>query len=69
MIGAPSLAVLGAYFPAWMLCVAFGVAGAVLLRPLLRPLLRELSVPLAFVAYLSVAVMAALSVWLIWQRA
>ena len=52
-----------------MLCVAFGVAGAVLLRPLLRPLLRELSVPLAFVAYLSVAVMAALSVWLIWQRA
>jgi YtcA-like protein len=30
--GAPSINLVGSFFPAWMLCVAFGVIGVLLLR-------------------------------------
>jgi hypothetical protein len=30
--GAPSINLIGSFFPAWMLCVAFGVIGVLLLR-------------------------------------
>lgn len=30
--GAPSIALFGAYFPAWMACAAGGIIGAILLR-------------------------------------
>jgi hypothetical protein len=30
--GAPSINLAGSFFPAWMLCVAFGVLGVLLLR-------------------------------------
>jgi hypothetical protein len=61
---APSVDILGSFFPAWMLCVSIGVAVAVAARSLLARLRLEKDIALPVLFYPSVAVAAACLLWL-----
>jgi hypothetical protein len=61
--GAPSFEAFGAFFPAWMLCGAVGILGAILTRVVL------VSTPLAVIPYrllvcTAVGLIAAILFWL-----
>lgn len=65
---APSVDVLGSYFPSWMVCIVIGIALTLIARQLfigfkLDPHLRP-----ALLLYLSLAVFFTLSVWLIFYQ-
>ena len=66
--GAPSINLVGSFFPAWMLCVAIGVIGVLLLRRLFVRLELEPHVgPLALV-YFCLWVVLTLGSWLLFFR-
>ncbi len=66
--GAPSINLVGSFFPAWMLCVALGVIGVLLLR---RVFVRtEIEAHLGFVplVYFCLWVLLTVGSWLLFFR-
>lgn len=63
---APSFVLFGAYFPDWMLCGLIGIAVAVGLRVLFVLIGLDSFLSLRLFTYVSLGVMAALLVWLVW---
>jgi hypothetical protein len=62
---APSINVLGAYFPDWLFCIVAGVAFTVVIHAILTRLhVVHLLIPSALV-YTKVAIFLAFAVWLI----
>ena len=64
--GAPSIDVVGSYFPSWMLCGLVGITGAICLRQVIVILGLENDLVLPFITHISVALAATLGIWLIW---
>ena len=62
----PERNLLGSFFPAWMLCAAVGVAGAVVLRQALGALGVDRYLIAPPLTYLCAAVAGTLLVWLLW---
>ncbi len=62
---APSLEILGSFFPSWMLCAALGIAGAVVLRLIFAKLDIEASIPFRPLVYPLLAGALAFILWLI----
>jgi hypothetical protein len=60
--GAPSYSIFGAFFPAWLLCAAIGLAGSVALRGLVIASGLEEAVPFRLLVYTAFA--AGVAVWL-----
>ena len=63
---APTMDLLGSYFPAWMLCAVFGVAAAVIIRQLLAATGINDYVVAPLLTYAGLAVAATLLAWLFW---
>ena len=63
---APTMDLLGSYFPAWMLCAVFGVAAAVIIRQLLAATGINDYVVAPLLTYAALAVSATLLAWLVW---
>ncbi|WP_240554514.1 YtcA family lipoprotein [Acetobacter cibinongensis] len=63
---APSFSLFGAYFPGWMLCGIIGVFVAVTLRLLFVVSGIDAFLSLRLFTYVSLGVIAALLVWLVW---
>jgi hypothetical protein len=63
---APTMDLLGSYFPAWMLCAAIGIVAAVIIRQILAVagISEYLVAPL--LTYAALAMSATLVVWLLW---
>jgi hypothetical protein len=64
--GSPLQNMLGSFFPAWMLCAAAGIAGAVIVRQVLCVLGANGHLIAPPLTYLCVAVAGTLFVWLLW---
>lgn len=62
----PAQNMFGSFFPAWMMCTAAGIAGAVILRQVLSTfgIAQHLIAPP--LTYLCIAVAGTLVVWLMW---
>ena len=66
--GAPSINLVGSFFPAWMLCVALGVLGSLVLRRIfVRTQVEPHLGPLP-VVYFCLWILLTLSTWLIFFR-
>jgi hypothetical protein len=63
---APTMDLLGSYFPAWMLCAAIGILAAVIIRQILVLAGIHEYVVVPLLTYTGFAVSAALLVWLFW---
>ncbi|WP_245528416.1 YtcA family lipoprotein [Gluconobacter morbifer] len=61
--GAPSFPLVGAYFPAWMLCGLIGIATAVGLRVLFLAIGLDALMSFRLFTYVSLGVITALLVW------
>lgn len=53
--GAPSIALFGAYFPAWLACALAGILGAVVCRLIFIPLGIDDLLPVRLPVYVAVA--------------
>jgi hypothetical protein len=64
--GSPSRAILGSYFPSWMVCALIGLVAALVARVALKAtgLLGELPAPL--VVLLSIGCATTFALWLLW---
>jgi len=64
--GSPSRAILGSYFPSWMVCALIGLISALVARVGLKAtgLIGELPAPL--VVLLSIGCATTFAVWLLW---
>ena len=60
---APSIEILGSYFPAWLICLTLGVVFTVVVRWLLLRLQIEVVFPI--VVYPSLTALFALGMWLV----
>ena len=63
---APTLALLGSYFPAWMLCAVLGIAAAIIIRQILVVAGINDYVVAPPLTYAGLAVSATLLAWLLW---
>jgi hypothetical protein len=63
---APTMDLLGSYFPAWMLCAAVGIVAAVVIRQILAVVGINDYVVAPLLTYAGLAVSATLLVWLFW---
>ena len=63
---APTLDLLGSYFPAWMLCAVAGILAAVIIRHILALAGIHEFVPAPLLTYTGFAVSGALLLWLFW---
>jgi hypothetical protein len=63
---APTLNLLGSYFPGWMLCAVLGVAAAVIIRQILAVAGINDYVVAPLLTYAGLAVAATLLAWLFW---
>lgn len=63
---APSVDILGSFFPAWLLCLTIGILLAGLLRWILSWFHTNLAIPV--LAYPSLAVLLTLVMWLMFFR-
>ena len=63
---APTMDLFGSYFPAWMLCAAFGIVAAVIIRQLLAVAGIGDYVVAPLLTYAALAVSATLLAWLLW---
>ena len=63
---APTMNLLGSYFPAWMLCAALGIVAAVVIRQILAAAGINDYVVAPLLTYAALAVSATLLVWLVW---
>lgn len=64
--GAPSLNILGSYFPSWMLCALAGIGAAVLVRQGLAAIGIDKALPAPLLVYLAFAAFFAFATWLVW---
>ncbi|MEW9583372.1 YtcA family lipoprotein [Paraburkholderia sp. DGU8] len=63
-VNAPSIGVLGAYFPDWLFCIVAGIVLAVVIHLILRRSQATHLIALAAVVYPTLATFFALAVWL-----
>ena len=63
---APSQAILGSYFPSWMICALIGMAATVLVRMLLVAGGLDKVLPVPLVVYLALTAGFAFAAWLLW---
>ena len=68
LAAAPSFALFGAYFPAWMLCALIGILGAALTRMVLTTPTFNGAVPFQFAVCTAVGVIAGLLSWMVLFR-
>jgi len=66
--GAPSINLLGSFFPGWMLCMILGVIGAVALRQVFVKTNIDVHLPLRALIYLCLWVSITLLSWLLFFR-
>ncbi|MDM0070518.1 YtcA family lipoprotein [Variovorax sp. J31P207] len=64
--GAPSFALFGAYFPAWMLCVLLGIAASIGARVLFVATGLAGALPFQLFVCMSIGLCFALLAWLSW---
>jgi len=57
---------LGSYFPAWMLCAALGIVGAIIIRQVLAVTGISDYVVAPLLTYAGLAVSVTLLAWLLW---
>ena len=62
----PAQNMFGSFFPAWMMCTAAGIAGAVILRQVLSTFGINQYLIAPPLTYLCIAVTGTLVVWLLW---
>ena len=67
--GAPSINLMGSFFPSWMLCVALGVLGVLLLHRLFARTGIEPHLGALGVVYFCLWVLLTLGSWLLFFRA
>lgn len=60
---APSVAIFGSYFPAWIICVVLGVVSTVIARQVLIKLGIDEHLPLPLVVYVCLTVTASIGYW------
>ena len=63
---APTMDLLGSYFPAWMLCAALGIIAAIVIRQILAVAGISEYVVAPLLTYAGLAVSATLLAWLLW---
>jgi len=63
---APTMDLLGSYFPGWMLCAVVGVAAAVIIRQILAVAGINEYVVAPLLTYAGLALAATLLAWLFW---
>ena len=63
---APSLAIFGSYFPAWIVCAVLGIVVAVIVRQLLIIVDIDGYLPLPLLVYLSIAIALGIGLWFLW---
>jgi hypothetical protein len=63
---APSQAILGSYFPSWMICALIGTVGAVLMRMLFVAGGLDKHLPVPLVVYLALTAGFSFAAWLLW---
>ena len=63
---APTMDLLGSYFPGWMLCAVIGVVAAVIIRQILAVAGISDYVVAPLLTYAGLAVSATLLAWLLW---
>jgi hypothetical protein len=63
---APTMDLLGSYFPAWMLCAVLGIVVAVIIRQILAVAGINEYVVAPLLTYAGLAVSATLLAWLLW---
>jgi hypothetical protein len=63
---APTMDLLGSYFPAWMLCAVIGIVAAVIIRQILAVAGINDYVVAPLLTYAALAVSATLLAWLVW---
>ena len=66
--GAPSINILGSFFPGWMLCMGLGVAGALLLRQIFIKIGVESYLGPRPVVYFCLWILITLALWLLFFR-
>jgi len=66
--GAPSINVVGSFFPSWMLCVAFGVIGSLLVRRVFVRTEIEPHLGVLPLVYFCLWVLLTLGSWLLFFR-
>jgi protein AaeX len=66
--GAPSINLLGSFFPGWMLCIILGVIGALLLRQVFIKINIDAHLPLPGFVYFCLWVSITLLSWLLFFR-
>jgi len=66
--GAPSINVVGSFFPAWMLCIAIGVGGALALRQVFAKTGLEPHLGPRPLVYFCLWALLTLSTWLLFFR-
>ena len=62
---APTLDVLGSYFPAWMICIILGLAATLITRQLLIAARIDLYLKLAGLVYTCLLVFYIMLIWLL----
>jgi YtcA family len=63
---APTLDLLGSYFPAWMLCAVVGIVAGIIIRQILAVVGINDYVIAPLLTYAALAVSATLLAWLLW---
>ena len=66
--GAPSINVLGSFFPGWMFCMAIGVVGSLLLRQVFIKKNIEPYLPMRVPVYICLWLFISLLSWLLFFR-
>ena len=64
--GAPSFALFGAYFPAWMLCAFLGIFASIAARAVFVATGLSNALPLQLFVCMAIGVCFALLVWFVW---
>ena len=62
---APSFNIFGSYFPAWLLCILTGIAGALIVASILSKLGKQSLVRWAILVYPCLAASIAFTLWLL----
>lgn len=65
---APTIDVLGSYFPAWMVCIILGLALTVVVRLVLIGLKLNSHLGAAAVVYFSMVILFTMAVWLVFYQ-
>ena len=66
MSGAPSFSIVGAYFPAWMLCALLGCAAALVARAVFTHFGLDAILPARLFVYASIGLTVGLALWIGW---